>query len=199
MSGEVCRITPELDAYADLLFLKDIYPLIPPVHFRQFRTPFARSVIPLVLLVILWQLYASRGSSFEPALTSSSSSDLPPEHARPRPVLPQTPTQQANEQRLRLLIDSTRSAFDPALWSTFKLPPYSPLKPTQRLYADNEADAPGEGIVITGHVPVTAVLLSWKRKRGLDLVVEMIAKHPFVREIIIWNNDIQSHLSPSVR
>lgn len=39
-------------------------------------------------------------------------------------------------------------------------------------------------------VPVTAVLLSWKRHRGLDLVLRYIAKHPFVREIIVWNNNV---------
>ena len=39
-------------------------------------------------------------------------------------------------------------------------------------------------------VPVTAVLLSWKRHRGLDLVLRYVAKHPFVREVIVWNNNV---------
>lgn len=39
-------------------------------------------------------------------------------------------------------------------------------------------------------VPVTAVVLSWKRHRGLDLVLRYMAKHPFVREIVVWNNNV---------
>ncbi|ORY89310.1 hypothetical protein BCR35DRAFT_300439 [Leucosporidium creatinivorum] len=37
-------------------------------------------------------------------------------------------------------------------------------------------------------VGVTAVLLHWKRKKGLDLVLRHITRYPYIREVIIWNN-----------
>ncbi|KAK4054526.1 hypothetical protein OIV83_001020 [Microbotryomycetes sp. JL201] len=37
-------------------------------------------------------------------------------------------------------------------------------------------------------VGVTAVLLHWKRKKGLDLVISHLSSYPFIREIIVWNN-----------
>lgn len=37
-------------------------------------------------------------------------------------------------------------------------------------------------------VGVTAVILHWKRRKGLELVVKHISRYPYIREIIIWNN-----------
>ncbi|KAG0078980.1 hypothetical protein BGZ93_007741 [Podila epicladia] len=38
-------------------------------------------------------------------------------------------------------------------------------------------------------IPVTAVLLSWKRKEGAKAVVAHLRKYPFIKEILIWNNN----------
>ncbi|KAF9421669.1 hypothetical protein BGZ94_008766 [Podila epigama] len=47
------------------------------------------------------------------------------------------------------------------------------------------------------YIPVTAVLLSWKRKEGAQAVVAHLRKYPFIKEILIWNNnpDIALELS----
>ena len=42
--------------------------------------------------------------------------------------------------------------------------------------------------------PVTAVVLSWKRRRGLGIVLRHLASTPFIREIIVWNNNIDVYL-----
>lgn len=39
------------------------------------------------------------------------------------------------------------------------------------------------------YVPVTAVILSWKRKEGVKAVVAHLRKYPFIQEILIWNNN----------
>ncbi|KAG0346166.1 hypothetical protein BG004_002288 [Podila humilis] len=43
-------------------------------------------------------------------------------------------------------------------------------------------------------VPVTAVLLSWKRKEGAKAVVAHLRKYPFIKEILIWNNNPEIEL-----
>ncbi|CAG8439188.1 12774_t:CDS:2 [Funneliformis mosseae] len=40
-----------------------------------------------------------------------------------------------------------------------------------------------------GMIPVTAVLLGWKRMESLQIVVNYISKYPFIKEILIWNNN----------
>lgn len=47
-------------------------------------------------------------------------------------------------------------------------------------------------------VGVTAVLLHWKRKKGLDLVLKHITRYPYIREVIIWNNRPGVDLKSSV-
>lgn len=42
--------------------------------------------------------------------------------------------------------------------------------------------------------PVTAVILSWKRRRGLGIVLKHLATTPFLREIIVWNNNVDVYL-----
>ncbi|KAF9902384.1 hypothetical protein BX616_001949, partial [Lobosporangium transversale] len=39
------------------------------------------------------------------------------------------------------------------------------------------------------YIPVTAVILSWKRKEGAKTVVAHLRKYPFIKEILIWNNN----------
>ncbi|KAH7049947.1 hypothetical protein BKA57DRAFT_529253 [Linnemannia elongata] len=51
----------------------------------------------------------------------------------------------------------------------------------------------GAGGINTGpaskYVPITAVILSWKRKEGVKAVVAHLRKYPFIQEILIWNNN----------
>ena len=84
-----------------------------------------------------------------------------------------TPQQQVELARLTRLIESTSSAFDPI--------PYTPAE----LKKDNSKS-------------VTAVVLHWKRRQGLQLVLKQISRYPYIREIIIWNNQGGVDLVPSV-
>ncbi|KAF9435631.1 hypothetical protein BGZ76_005862 [Entomortierella beljakovae] len=45
------------------------------------------------------------------------------------------------------------------------------------------------------YIPVTAVVLSWKRKEGAKSVVAHLRKFPFIQEILIWNNNAEVILS----
>ncbi|KAF9428342.1 hypothetical protein BGZ94_002740 [Podila epigama] len=38
-------------------------------------------------------------------------------------------------------------------------------------------------------LPTTAVLLAWKRMDGLKLIVSYLARYPYIKEIIVWNNN----------
>ncbi|KAF8969783.1 hypothetical protein BGZ46_010599, partial [Entomortierella lignicola] len=44
-------------------------------------------------------------------------------------------------------------------------------------------------------LPTTAILLGWKRTRGLQLIVQYLARYPFIKQIIIWNNNKELKLS----
>ncbi|KAF9971456.1 hypothetical protein BGZ73_005609 [Actinomortierella ambigua] len=44
-------------------------------------------------------------------------------------------------------------------------------------------------------IPTTAILLSWKRVEGLKTIVHYLARYPYIKEIIIWNNNRENHLS----
>ncbi|GAA5975432.1 hypothetical protein JCM11641_004262 [Rhodosporidiobolus odoratus] len=46
-------------------------------------------------------------------------------------------------------------------------------------------------------VGVTAIVLNWERRRGLDLVLKHVTRYPFVREVIVWNNQPAVQLKPS--
>lgn len=43
--------------------------------------------------------------------------------------------------------------------------------------------------------PVSAILLAWKRMDSLRFIAGFISKYPFIKEIIIWNNSDDIHLS----
>ncbi|KAF8931099.1 hypothetical protein EDD21DRAFT_445532 [Dissophora ornata] len=47
------------------------------------------------------------------------------------------------------------------------------------------------------YVPVTAVILSWKRKGGVKAVVAHLRRYPFIQEILIWNNNPEVVLKAS--
>ena len=75
--------------------------------------------------------------------------------------------------RLTGLIESTHSAFDPIPFSVGELK------------KDNSKS-------------VTAIVLHWKRRKGLQLVLKQISRYPYVREIIVWNNQGGRDLIPTV-
>ena len=47
-------------------------------------------------------------------------------------------------------------------------------------------------------IPVTAVLLSWKRMEGLQTAVNYISKYPFIKEILVWNNNNETRIYTKV-
>ncbi|KAG0211238.1 hypothetical protein BGX28_008305 [Mortierella sp. GBA30] len=55
-----------------------------------------------------------------------------------------------------------------------------------------------EGLVMQENshlLPATAILLGWKRLDGLKLVVNYLARYPYIKEIIVWNNNKENKLS----
>lgn len=88
-----------------------------------------------------------------------------PNASQYRPVAA-TVAQDIEFERLQTLIESRTSSYDPALFEPRGI--------------GHSSRKGGEA--------VTAVILHWKRKRGLDLVLQQISRYPFIREIIIWNN-----------
>ncbi|KAF9359798.1 hypothetical protein BGX34_008133 [Mortierella sp. NVP85] len=44
-------------------------------------------------------------------------------------------------------------------------------------------------------VPATAVLLGWRRLDSLKVIVEYLARYPYIKEIIVWNNNKENKLS----
>ncbi|KAF9934276.1 hypothetical protein FBU30_002694 [Linnemannia zychae] len=55
-----------------------------------------------------------------------------------------------------------------------------------------------EGLVLETNqhlMPATAILLGWKRLEGLKLIVKYLARYPYIKEIIIWNNNQGTKLS----
>ncbi|CAB4386815.1 hypothetical protein RhiirA5_345531 [Rhizophagus irregularis] len=43
-------------------------------------------------------------------------------------------------------------------------------------------------------IPVTAVLLNWKRMEALQTAVNYISKYPFIKEILVWNNNNKTRI-----
>ncbi|KAF9431381.1 hypothetical protein BGZ76_000380 [Entomortierella beljakovae] len=44
-------------------------------------------------------------------------------------------------------------------------------------------------------LPATAILLGWKRIQGLKLIVSFLVRYPYIKQIIIWNNNKEIKLS----
>ncbi|CAG8778292.1 13440_t:CDS:1, partial [Racocetra fulgida] len=44
-------------------------------------------------------------------------------------------------------------------------------------------------------IPVTAIVLGWKRTESLKVVVNYISKYPYIKEILIWNNNNGTRLN----
>lgn len=100
-----------------------------------------------------------------PAVAQPSPFDA--EDALAQSYVPEPPTalQQANHARLSSLVSSRTSAYASARF--------------------HPAALRGDASPVVG---VTAVVLHWKRRKGLELVLRHIARYPFIREIIVWNN-----------
>ncbi|KAM0752996.1 hypothetical protein T439DRAFT_187316 [Meredithblackwellia eburnea MCA 4105] len=132
------------------------------------RSSFA--ILVLTLYLPYFVLFARPSSRSH--ITTLSKFDL--EDAAAAAYEPLPPTADQNRVYLRLLdiIESRESAFTPAIFQ-------------ERALASDS----------TRVVGVTAVLLHWKRRKGLQLVIQHISRYPFIREIIIWNNRPGVHLS----
>ncbi|KAF8924259.1 hypothetical protein EDD21DRAFT_374090 [Dissophora ornata] len=44
-------------------------------------------------------------------------------------------------------------------------------------------------------LPATAILLGWKRIQGLKLIVSYLVRYPYIKQIIVWNNNKEIKLS----
>ncbi|KAG0375448.1 hypothetical protein BGX24_009066 [Mortierella sp. AD032] len=63
-----------------------------------------------------------------------------------------------------------------------------PLSSSSSSLSSSAGSGSAGGAGASKYVPVTAVILSWKRKEGVKAVVAHLRKYPFIQEILIWNN-----------
>lgn len=100
---------------------------------------------------------------------------------------PPTPQQLKNAHDLTELIDGLESGFG---WRLFQAPgDEGEVEEGVRLVGGKDGGK-GKG--------VTAVVLHWKRRKGLELVLRHLARYPFIREVIVWNNRPGVDLKPEV-
>ncbi|KAG0309392.1 hypothetical protein BGZ98_002898 [Dissophora globulifera] len=55
-----------------------------------------------------------------------------------------------------------------------------------------------DGLLLPGNehlLPATAILLGWKRIQGLKLIVSYLVRYPYIKQIIVWNNNKEIKLS----
>lgn len=60
------------------------------------------------------------------------------------------------------------------------------------------SDFTEEGLVLPENdhlLPATAILLGWKRLDGLRLIVNYLARYPYIKQIIVWNNNLEVRLT----
>ncbi|KAF8932492.1 hypothetical protein BGZ52_010055 [Haplosporangium bisporale] len=60
------------------------------------------------------------------------------------------------------------------------------------------SDFTEEGLVLPENdhlLPATAILLGWKRLDGLRLIVNYLARYPYIKQIIVWNNNLEERLT----
>lgn len=120
-------------------------------------------------------------------------SSKPRGKSRPRPPLKEK--QRAPPARFNLLksfVEGTVSEYDPKL---FIVP--SPLLHASDLGGTASPDA--RPPIYAGNL-VSAVLVNTPEyhHENVRLIAQMVARYPFVREIIVWNNDVANHLSSKV-
>ncbi|KAF9582978.1 mitochondrial Homoaconitase [Lunasporangiospora selenospora] len=58
-----------------------------------------------------------------------------------------------------------------------------------RSSSPSPASSAPKGSAPTKYIPITAVVLSWKRREGTKAVVAHLKKYPFIQEILVWNNN----------
>ncbi|KEI37569.1 uncharacterized protein L969DRAFT_52531 [Mixia osmundae IAM 14324] len=137
----------------------------------------------LILLIgcagLLW--LSSSIARDEPATRSLTDAAL--DYA-PGP-LSQTAVQEANEKQLVERITRTHSAYEPADF----------VEETDDESLKVDVEDVFDSVYRTRPIGVTAIILAWKRRRGLQLVVQHLSRYPFIREIIVWNNNALVHLS----
>ncbi|KAG0057825.1 hypothetical protein BGZ83_000012 [Gryganskiella cystojenkinii] len=59
-------------------------------------------------------------------------------------------------------------------------------------------DFTDEGLIQSGNehlLPTSAILLGWKRMEDLKLIVAYLVRYPYIKQIIVWNNNRDIHLS----
>ncbi|GAA6064390.1 hypothetical protein JCM10212_004229 [Sporobolomyces blumeae] len=94
-----------------------------------------------------------------------------------------------NHVRLSTLIDRTVSSFSSEPFLSF-----SHLHSSD--HRDVHADRPGsEYARPKDGIPVTAVVVHSDRNRAVQLVAKHLSAYPFVREILVWNNNRSTSLS----
>ncbi|GAA6028204.1 hypothetical protein JCM8097_006914 [Rhodosporidiobolus ruineniae] len=157
----------------------DILPLIPPVlplvlldsllrsltHTSALRRRGALLLGLLLYLVSLRALLLLRTSLNPPRIPPPSLWEQQDALARAYTPAPPTAEQQAAYSHLVRMIDDRRSAYPASVFREKAL-----------------------RIETSPVVGVTAVVLHWKRRKGLELVLRHITRYPFIREVIVWNN-----------
>ena len=128
---------------------------------------FKRRAAYTALVVVLYLFYSTifHHVAAGPALPAPSKLELQDAVEATYVPVPPTPVQLSEYSRLVSLIESKHSAYPAAFFH-------------DRALASDSSRVVG----------VTAVVLHWKRRKGLQLVLQHISKYPFIREIIIWNN-----------
>ncbi|GAA5828851.1 hypothetical protein JCM11251_005897 [Rhodosporidiobolus azoricus] len=165
----------------------DILPLIPPVlplvaldsllrtltHTSPLRRRGALLLLVVAYFLGIRLLLSVRTSLNPPRIPLPSLWEREDDLARAYVPAPATAEQTAAYSHLVRMIEERRSAY-PA--SVFR-----------------EKALSSETSPVVG---VTAVVLHWKRRKGLELVLRHITRYPFIREVIVWNNRPGVELKP---
>ncbi|KAF9946415.1 hypothetical protein BGZ72_000343 [Mortierella alpina] len=149
------------------------------------RISLSRGLVALVLILVL---YVLASSSRHPA--SSGRGIVDPDLHSKIPLK----DKKARAERERMMLEwDARSNYrtdlseaGPGRISSFPASLFSPSA------APNSAAEPA--VAASKYIPITAVILSWKRKEGAKAVVAHLRKYPFIQEILIWNNNPEIEL-----
>ena len=67
------------------------------------------------------------------------------------------------------------------------------------LASPEEVDPLANVFPTEGDGMATAILLNWSRLENLKIIVKHLCRYSMFKEIIIWNNNVQVHLTDQVR
>lgn len=131
------------------------------------KSAFKRRLAYVALVVSVYLFYSTlfHHVKARPTTLAPSKLELEDAAAAAYSPTPPTPDQQRDYVKLVELIDSKSSAYPATIFQ-------------ERALASDSSRVVG----------VTAVVLHWKRRKGLQLVLQHITRYPFIREVIIWNN-----------